>query len=121
MTLSWCPELSGIETFNISTICMIGCLPGNNFGCPGLTCGWDTGNLIVFLFIPALPWPNLGLIWDTPFVSGVITGLINWFSGLIFESIPLSIPCTSSKIMPLVLVCDLVWTKCFSCYLSPML
>ena len=51
MTLSWCPELSGIiklsgtETFDLvldcmglSAICMIGHLPGNNLGCSGLSC-----------------------------------------------------------------------------------
>ena len=39
---------------------------------------------------------------------GLTTGLVTCFSGLTLESIPLSIPCTSGKIMPLVSACDLV-------------
>ena len=48
LELSVIIELSSDETFNLvldcmglSAICMIGFLPGSNFGCSGLTCGWD--------------------------------------------------------------------------------
>ena len=129
MILSWSHELSGtielsgIETFSLvlghirfwgcckiglSAICIMGLQPGKNSGYPGLSCSLDTGNLSIFHFIPTLPWPNLGLTWDIPFASDVIIGFITCFSSLIFGSIPLSMPCTFSKVIWLELACDLV-------------
>ena len=67
---------SGTETFDIvfgwiifwgycnisfSAICIM-----------GLSTSGDTGHLIVFCFIPALPLPNLGLIWGTCFAPDLI-------------------------------------------------
>ena len=45
---------------------------------------------------------------DKKCVSGVTTDFVTCFSGLTLGSIPLFIPCTSGKIMPLVLACGLV-------------
>ena len=53
----------------------------------GLLSDEDTGSLI-FCFIPALPWPNLDLIWDTPFASDVITGFITCFPVVYLDPIP---------------------------------
>ena len=57
---------------------------------------------------PALPWPKLGLIWDVPFTSEGIMGFITYFFGSILGSNSLPTPCTSGKLMPLDLACDLV-------------
>ena len=53
----------------------------------GLLSGGDIGSLI-FNFIPALPWPNLSLVWVTTFTSEDIIGFITCFSGLILGSYP---------------------------------
>ena len=97
-------ELSGTGNFNVVFGCAIfwGCCKiGFSADCMmGLLSSGDTGNLIVFCFIPALPWPNPGLIWGTPFTSEVIIGFISCFSGVILGSMPLSMSCTSGKVMP---------------------
>ena len=87
----------------------------------GLSSDVDAGSLIFCFFLPALPWPNLGLIWDTPFASEAIMGFITCFSDLIFGCSLFSMPCTSGKLMPLDLASYLVWTKYFPSISSPIL
>ena len=111
----------GCCKIGLSPICMMGLLPGNNCGCSGLSSSGGTVDLNAFCFIPAQPWPNLGLTWDIPLASDIIIGFNDFLSSLIFESIPLSMPCTSGKDMPLDLACDFVWTKYFPFSLSLIL
>ena len=111
INLLWIWELSGTGMFEVIFGCnkLWGCYEiGFYFNCiMGLSSGVDTGNLI-FHFVPALPWPNLGLIWYTPFASEAIMGFIACFSGLLSGSNPFPTPCTSGKLMLLDLACDLV-------------
>ena len=75
----------------------------------GLVIEGGTG-VLIFLPKPALPWPNLGLLWGTPFASEATMGFITCFSHCIFRSNSLPMPCTSGKLMLLDVACDLVWT-----------
>ena len=86
----------------------------------GLWSDGGTGS-VIFHLISALPWLNLGLVWGTPFALEVIMGFITCFSGSIFGSHLFPMPCTSDKLMPLDLACDLVWTKYFPSFPSPIL
>ena len=49
-----CSTPLGCCKIGLSAICIIGFLPSNNFH-SDLSYGWETGNLSIFFFIPALP------------------------------------------------------------------
>ena len=108
LILSCILELSDNGTLEVTLSCSIGF--SDSFSKALLRGG--IGVLICHLK-PALPWPNFGLIWGVPFASEVTTGFNTCFSGTIFWSNPLPMPCTSGKCMQLDLACNLVWTKYF--------
>ena len=87
----------------LSAICIIGSLPGNNFGLSAFPCDCDIENLwSISLFMPALLWHSLGFTFNLPFYSlktcdcnGVLSGIHTCFSSL--GSTPLSIWCSVCK------------------------
>ena len=90
------------------------CLSGFGTTCAGLLgCGGVT--TLIFLLKPALPFPKLGSFQVGVFVSGVTAmGFNVYFSDLTYGFMPFSTPCTSGKVIPLDLNCDLVCIKYFS-------
>ena len=87
IVLGWVTIWGGCKT-GLSVICMTGLLPGNNFDYSGFSYGKGIGNLSIFFFMPALPWPNLGLTWYWSFdsVGACNCGVTNGFIYLFFWS-----------------------------------
>ena len=107
---------------------MKGPLLGQCFCCSPFSCVWGIKNLWwIFHLKPALPWPILGKVWiylSTWWMHAVkpvsLVALLHVF--LVLNKDPLlCLPCTLGKIVSLILVWDLVWTKYFSLSVSCIL
>ena len=124
--LGWVTVWGGCKiSLSAICICIIGLLPGNNFGSSGLSHAQGIGNLGYIFLIPGLSWPILGLTWYWSFdlvgtcnCTGVTNGFIICFSGFTFGSIPLSTPCYFGEIVPPDFAQHLVWIKCSFCSFS---